>query len=216
MSHRPGIGFTTSLLGIGADVAIPVTRRSNVRVGFSTFNYSHTFDKDGVGYTGKLGLRSVQALYDFFPLGGGFHVSPGALLYNGNGISANATVPGGNSFSLGSSDYVSSASNPITGNGKIQFNKAAPMFLIGFGNLARRSERHFGMTFDIGAVYQGAGRTTLNFTGSACDSSGLNCQDITTDPSFQSSVLAEQNKINHSVAPFKFYPVISIGFGYKF
>lgn len=216
MSHRPGIGFTTSLLGMGANVAVPVTKRSNVRVGFTTFNYSRGFNKDGVAYTGKLGLHSVQALYDFFPFGGAFHVSPGALIYNGNGVTANANVPGGSSFSLGSSDYVSSAANPIAGNGKIEFNKAAPMFLIGFGNLARRSERHFGMTFDIGAAYQGAGRTRLNFAGNACDSTGLNCQNISTDPSFQSNMLAEQNKINRSIAPFKFYPVISIGFGYKF
>ena len=215
-SHRVGISFKTSLLGMGADVAIPVTQRSNVRVGFSTFNYSRGFDKDGVGYTGELGLHSVQALYDFFPFAGGFHISPGALIYNGNGVSAKAAVPGGSSFSLGGSDYVSSASNPVTGNGKIQFNKAAPMFLIGFGNLARRSERHFGMTFDIGAVYQGSGRMSLNLAGSACDSTGINCQSIASDPTIQSNILAEQNKINHSIAPYKFYPVISIGFGYKF
>ena len=216
LSHRPGIGFTTSLLGMGADVAIPVTQRSNVRVGFSTFNYSRTFDKDGVSYGGKLGLHSVQALYDFFPFAGAFHISPGALLYNGNQVSAKANVPGGGSFSLGGSDYISSTSDPISGSGKIAFNKAAPMLLIGFGNLARRSERHFGMTFDIGAAYQGAGRTSLNFAGSACDSTGVNCHDIASDPTFQSNIVSEQSKINRSISPFRFYPVISIGFGYKF
>ena len=29
-------------------------------------------------------------------------------------------------------------------------------------------------------------------------------------------MLAEQTKINRSLSPFKFYPVISVGFGYKF
>ena len=68
-SHRPGIGFKTSLIGFGGDFAVPVSRRSNVRVGFSAFNYSRGFDKDGVSYSGKLGLNSVQALYDIFPFG---------------------------------------------------------------------------------------------------------------------------------------------------
>ena len=215
-SHRPGIGFKTSLLGFGGDFAVPVTRRSNVRFGFSAFNYSRGFDKDGVSYSGKLGLSSVQALYDIFPFGGGFHLSPGALLYNGNQLSGKATVPGGQSFSLGGTDYVSDPTSPLSGNGKLAFSKAGPMFLLGWGNLARRSERHFGMTFDIGAVYQGVPRTTLSFAGRACDSFGLNCTDVTSDPTFQGNVLSEQAKINHSASPARFFPVISFGFGYKF
>jgi hypothetical protein len=216
LSHRPGIAFTTSLLGVGGDFAVPVTQRSNVRFGFSTFNYGRSFDKDGVTYAGKLGLSSVQALYDIFPFGGGFHISPGAMIYNGNQLSGKATVPGGQTFTLGGTDYMSDPSSPLSGNGKLAFSKAGPMFLLGWGNLARRSERHFGMTFDIGAVYQGVPRTTLSFAGRACDSFGLNCTDVTTNPTFQSNVVSEQAKINHSASPLRFYPVISFGFGYKF
>jgi len=32
----------------------------------------------------------------------------------------------------------------------------------------------------------------------------------------QSNVVAEQGKINKSVSAFKVYPIISVGFGYKF
>jgi len=215
-SHRPGIAFTTSLLGFGGDFAMPVTRRSNVRFGFSTFSYSRSFDKDGVTYSGKIGLNSMQALYDIFPFGGGFHLSPGAMIYNGNQLSGKATVPGGQTFTLGGSDYMSDPSSPLSGNGKLGFSKAGPMFLLGWGNLAHRSERHFVTTFDIGAVYQGVPRTTLSFAGRACDSFGFNCTDVASDPTFQSNVLAEQAKINKSASPARFYPVISWGFGYKF
>jgi len=215
-SHRIGIGFKTSLLGFGADVAIPTTRRSNLRVGFAAFNYGRGFDKDGVSYSGRLNLRSVQALYDFFPFGGGFHLSPGVMTYSSNQLTANATVPGGQTFSLGGTNYSSDPSNPLRGSGKLQFSKTGPMFLIGFGNLARRSERHFGMTFDIGAVYQGVPRTTLNFAGGACDPTGTNCRDVSQDPTLQSNVVSEQAKINRSASPLRFYPVISVGFGYKF
>lgn len=215
-SHRPGIAFTTSLLGFGGDFAMPVTRRSNVRFGFSTFNYSRSFDKDGVTYSGKIGLNSMQALYDIFPFGNGFHLSPGAMIYNGNQLSGKATIPGGQTFTMGGTDYMSDPSNPLSGNGKLAFSKAGPMLLLGFGNLARHSESHFAMTFDIGAVYQGVPRTTLSFAGRACDSFGLGCADVTSDPTFQNDVLAEQSKINKSASPARFYPVITWGFGYKF
>ena len=216
LNHRIGIGFKTSLLGFGGDVAIPMTRRSNVRVGFAAFNYGRGFDKDGVSYSGRLNLRSMQALYDFFPFGGGFHLSPGVMMYSGNQITGNATVPGGQTASFGGVDYASDPSNPLKGSGSLHFSKAGPMFLLGFGNLAGRSERHFVTTFDIGAVYQGVPRTTLNFTGGACDPSGINCRDVSSDPTVQSNILSEQANINHSASPFRFYPVISFGFGYKF
>ena len=215
-NHRPGIAFKTSLLGFGADVAIPTTRRSNVRLGFAAFNYGRGFAKDGVTYSGRLNLRSMQALYDFFPLGGGFHLSPGVMMYSGNQLTGNATVPGGQTVSFGGADYASDPSNPLKGSGKLQFSKAGPMFLLGFGNLARRNEGHFGMTFDIGAVYQGVPHTTLNFTGGACDPIGINCRDVSSDPTVQSNILSEQAKINHSASPLRFYPVISFGLGYKF
>jgi hypothetical protein len=215
-NHRPGIGFTTSLLGFGGEMAVPVSRKTNLRFGFSAFNYGRSFDKDGVTYSGKLGLSSAQALYDVFPFGGGFHISPGALLYSGNQLSGKASVPGGQTFTLGGTDYMSDPSSPLSGNGKLAFSKAGPMLLLGFGNLARRRERRFGVTFDVGAVYQGVPRTTLGFTGRACDSIGLNCADVASDPTFQSNVLSEQAKINHSASPLRFYPVISMGFGYKF
>ena len=214
--HRPGIGFTTSLLGFGGQMAMPVSRRTNVRFGFSAFNYSRSFDKDGVTYSGKLGLSSAQALFDIFPFGGGFHISPGALLYSGNQLSGNASVPGGSTFTVGGTTYMSDPANPIYGNGKLGFSKAGPMLLLGFGNLARRGEHHFVTSFDIGAVYQGVPRTTLNFAGSVCDPSGLFCNNVSADPTFQSNVVAEQAKINHSISLLRFYPVISFGFGYKF
>ena len=215
-NHRPGIAFKTSLLGFGGDFAVPMTRRSNVRVGFAAFNYGRGFDKDGVTYSGRLNLRSMQALYDIFPFGGGFHISPGVMMYSGNQLTGNATVPGGQTVSFGGVDYASDPANPLKGSGALHFSKAGPMFLLGFGNLAGRGERHFVTTFDIGAVYQGMPRTTLNFTGGACDPSGLGCRDVTTDPTVQSNIQSEQAKINHSASPLRFYPVISMGFGYKF
>jgi len=210
-----GVGVKVSTLGIGGEAALPLAHRANVRVGFNFFNYSHSFDKDGVTYKGTLNLRSAQATYDFFPAGE-FHVSPGVLLYNGNSLTANASVPGGQSFTLSNTTYVSDGADPIGGTGKLTTYKAAPLLLIGFGNLVPRSSRRFTASFEIGAAYQGPPRIALNLTGSACDSTGLNCRSIASDPTIQSNIQAEQSKLEKKASPFRFYPVISFGFGFKF
>jgi hypothetical protein len=92
-----GVGVKVSTLGIGGDVAIAISHRSNVRFGFNAFSYGDTFNKDGVTYKGNLDLRSAQATYDMFLLKG-FHISPGVLFYNGNQVSANASVRGTNFY----------------------------------------------------------------------------------------------------------------------
>lgn len=210
-----GVGVKVSTLGIGGEVALPVARRANARFGFNAFNYNHTFNKDGVTYKGALDLRSAQALFDIFPFGA-LHLSPGVLLYNGNKVNANASVPGGQSFTLNGTSYVSDAASPVSGTGKLTFYKAAPMFLLGLGNLVPRSDRRFSLSFEVGAAYQGPPRAALALTGNACDSTGLNCRAISSDPTIQSNIQAEQAKINKSASPFRFYPVVAFGVGYKF
>jgi len=209
-----GVGVKVSTLGIGGEVAVAVSHRSNVRFGFNSFSYRHTFDKDGVTYKGTLDLRSAQATYDLFFFKE-FHVSPGVLVYNGNNVTANASVPGGQSFTLNNTNYVSDVADPVSGTGKLTVYKAAPMLLVGFGNLVPRS-RHFSTSFEIGAAYQGPPRVTLNLGGSACDSTGLFCRSISSDPTIQANVASEQAKLNKSASPYKFYPVLSFGVGFKF
>lgn len=209
-----GIGVKVSTLGIGGEVAIAVSHRTNVRFGFNAFSYGHTFDKDGATYKGNLDLRSAQATYDIFFLKG-LHLSPGVLFYNGNQVTANVSVPGGQTFSLSNTTYMSDAANPVAGTGKLTVYKAAPMLLFGIGNLVPRSG-HFSTSFEIGAAYQGPPRVALNLGGSACDSTGLFCRSIASDPTIQSNIVAEQAKLNKSASPYKFYPVISFGVGYKF
>src|SRR5206468_13060006 len=67
---------------------------------------------------------------DWYPLGYAFHLSPGLLIYNGNGATATASVPGGSTFTLGGVTYTSDPSNPITGSGKVDFMKAAPTAMV--------------------------------------------------------------------------------------
>ena len=210
-----GVGVRLSLLGAGAEAAVSFARHFDVRGGFNYFSYGRDFTHDGVTYHGQLDLRSGEAHLDWSPLGQWFHLSPGLLIYNGNKLSGKANVPGNTTFTLGGTTYLSDPADPIGGNGKVEFRKVSPTAMIGFGSLVPR-HKHFSVTSDLGVVFQGQARTTLGFTGSACAPDGSNCVNAATDPTVQANVLAEQVKINNKLSSFKYYPVLSFGFGYRF
>lgn len=213
-----GAAVKVSLLGVGGEVAVSVTHRSNVRAGFNMISYSRGFDKDGISYAGKLDFKTFEAHYDIFPFAKSFHISPGVLVYAGDPITATATVPAGSQpFSLGNVSYYSDPSNPITGTGKIDFNRAAPMITVGWGNLVSRKEgAHFVVPFEMGVAFQGSPKASLALAGNVCDSPGVNCRSAAGDATVQSNVISEQSKVNNSMSFFKAYPIISLGFGYKF
>ena len=201
---RLGIAIKISSLGPGTEAATPLTFRSNLRAGFNMFNYDHSFNQDGITYAGQLRFRSVEAHYDWFPFSGSFHLSPGVLVYNGNQLAANASVPGGKTFTLNHTTYASDPSDPINGTGTVDFAKAGPMLTVGWGNLLPRNHRHFSFPFEVGVIYTGAPRAALNLNGSACDSAAVICLPVSSLPGFQANLQAERDKLNNDMSAFKF------------
>ncbi len=214
---RVGIGVKGSLLGGGVEVAARVTHRTNVRAGFDMFSYSRGFNKDSIAYDGQLAFKAVEGHFDIFPFAGKFHVSPGVLAYIGNPITANAAVPGGQSFSLGGTTYYSQIGTPVTGSGNIKFNQVSPMATFGWGNLVPRKNGHFSVPVELGAAFQGSPKATLNLAGNVCTGpGGVGCSPVAGNATVQSHILSEQTKLNNSLSFFKIYPIISVGFGYSF
>ncbi len=211
-----GLAGKVSTLGIGVDAAFPVLDRANVRVGFNAFTLNHDFDNDGITLAASLKLRSVSAYFDWFAFGGGFHISPGVMIYNGNEVAAVATVPPGQKFSLGDENLFSNPANPLNGNARIGFEKVAPSLLIGWGNIVPHGNRRWSIPFELGVVYSRAPTSTLTLAGSACNQNGTNCRNIATDPTLQADVTREQNNINSDLSVLKIIPVLSLGFSYKF
>src|SRR5262245_56017062 len=94
---RFGVGAKVSSLGIGIDAATAVTKRSNIRGGFNFLGYRRDFSKDGFDYGATLQLRSVDVHYDWYV--GGFHLSPGLMVYNGNRVESTVSLVGGLGYS---------------------------------------------------------------------------------------------------------------------
>lgn len=211
-----GVAGKVSTLGPGVDVAFPVLDRANVRVGFNMFSFSHDFDDDGITFGASLRMRSVSASFDWFAFGGGFHISPGVMLYNGNEVNIAASVPAGHTFDLGDDTLFSSAANPVTGSGKIGFKKVAPSLTLGWGNIIPHGDRRWSIPFELGLVYSRSPTATVTFAGSACLQNGTNCRNVATDPTLQADVAREQSNMNEDLAVLKIIPVLSLGFSYKF
>ena len=212
-----GMGVKISSLGLGLEAAVRVSEHTNLRAGFNVLGFSHTFTKDGIAYNGHLNFKTFEAHYDFFPWPGGFHVSPGVVVYTAVPIQANALVPGDKSFTLGGVTFYSDRSSPTTAQGRITFNRAAPTITVGWGNLISRKEgSRFSFPFEIGIAFQGSPSTTLALGGNVCTSPGVNCTSAQGNPDVQRNLVSEHRKINNSVSFLKVYPIISSGFGVRF
>jgi len=212
---RVGIGVKISTLGAGIEVATPLAGKFNVRGGFNMFRYSRPITNNGIQYQGQLQFQSAEAHLDWF-LFGGFHVSPGILFYNGNQLTANASVPGGQTFSVGGTSYESDPTTPITGTGKLDFVKVSPSIMIGIGNLIPRNGRHYSFLFEVGGAYQGSARVALNLAGNVCDTTGTTCRAVSSDPTVLANIQTQQVKIQNDVNPYRFFPVLSLGVGFNF
>ncbi len=210
---RFAVGVKVGTLGIGVQVGTGLASRINLRGGANFFSYKDSINEDGVTYNGTLQLRSVEAKLDLFVLGG-FRVTPGLLIYNDNNVTATATVPNGTTVRFNGVTYGSNPADPIRGNASVTFNKFAPTIGIGFGNLLPRSNRHWSLSTDLGIAFSGSPQFGLGLTGSACV--GNVCQPIASTPSVAANVEAERVKIQNDLKDFKYYPEVSVMFGWKF
>src|SRR5215469_1272597 len=108
----------SSTLGLGVDIATPLSRGFNLRGGFNVMNFGYAFGMDGINYESRLHFRSGRLNLDWFPRHQGFHISPG-LMYEENNLSAISGVPPGQSFELGSQVFLNSIDDPLNGTASI-------------------------------------------------------------------------------------------------
>lgn len=218
---RLAFGGGISPLGINLQAAVNANRYMNLRGVGNVFNYSvNNFSTNGMNLNGKLNFASAGASVDFYPFPAhGFRLSPGALFYNQNAVTANLTVQGGTSFTLNDMTYYASSTNPITGNGGLGLHSQNPAFTMttGWGNMVPRSNKHWSFPFEIGAAMIGAPSVNVALTGGqACNAQGQNCVNVATDPTVQANLQAQITKYQNDVSSFRFFPILTFGTAYSF
>ena len=226
---RIALGAGFSSMGVQLSLTANLHDHLNLRTSGNLFGYSTSFDASGVPADAKLSLSSAGAALDIYPFHNGFRVSPGLLFYNGNEVTANASVPGGNSFTLNDQTYYSAKANPasgatpVSGSGAMNLHTTNPAFTItaGWGNTLPR-KGHWSFPIEAGVAFIGAPSVKANLTGWACyDPALTQCTDVNskTDPialDIQSNLQAQVDKWAHDIEWLKTYPIASFGVAYSF
>jgi len=187
----------------------------NLRGAVQVFDHPLKFRTSGIYSTADLTIQNASMSVDIFPFHGSFHISPGVTIYGDNHLTSNLLVPGGSTFLLGPDGYTSDPNDPVTGVARIRFgNPVSPRFTIGWGNMLPRNGLRWSVPFEIGFQYIAPPTVTINLAGSVCDSMG-NCGPVNQGTE-QQDLQTEINELNADLLPLRFYPIIAIGFSYKF
>ena len=192
-----GLGLKAGTLGLGLEASWQPLPYLDVRVGANTYEFEDDGTQAGVPYEGTLDLENFYATGNFH-----FPVSPMRLtagLYS-NGNEFRMFNDEGADLDIGGINYPGAGIGTLTS--VTSFGSTSPYLGIGFDfTLAGK----VGMNLDFGVLWQGEPDVTL-----AAD--GLLAQD----PGFQAALEAERLELEDEMSDFKAWPVVSVGFVYKF
>ena len=212
--HAIGVELHVGMNGVGADFALPVARKFNVRVGGEYLQYTGHFTDEGAEVDAKLQVGGGKVALDWFPFGNGFRVSPQVRFAVQTQADANVMVPGGTEVDFAGGTYTSSPADPLHGNAVVTTRKTAPGISIGWGNISPRGNKHLSFPVEIGAYYVGQPNLALDFAGSVCSPDG--CQAATSDPDFQKDKQKFIDRQNHNLSYATWLPIVQVGVGYRF
>lgn len=193
--------------GLGLDLDLGLSPSFGMRVGFSGFNINHDIDTSDVDYDGRLKLRTVTGLLDWYLFSGSFHLTAGVA---GNDTKLDVVgQPNQGTYTINGTTYSSSQLGSLTGQLKFG-NSVSPYVGFGWGNPAGEDGR-IHLLLDVGAVYGGTPGVTLTAQcGPAAPSGSAVCNQA------QSDVASEAAKLRHKADILQWYPMVSLGIGVRF
>jgi hypothetical protein len=201
---RSGVALTGKVgtLGVGGELNVAFSDYAGARIGYNAFKYTRNTTVSSVNYDADAQLRTVSILGDWYPFAGSFRASAG-LMYNDNQASY-VGVPTGGTFTINGTPY--NAADVTSVKGTMSFGNVSPYLGIGWGNPVAK-DKGWGMTTDIGVLFQGSPQTTLVAT---CSPTALPGACPT-----QSDVDAQNAQMQSDLKNFKYWPVVSIGISYQ-
>ena len=208
-AEAQNIGFAVraGTTGIGGEVGVGLTRKLNVRGHFSTFTYGYTDTTTGedpnLSLEADAGIGAMSAFLDLHPFGNSFRLTAGA---GKNNFDVSATgraldpVCFGDETQNGGCDGKEFSPDKLGAlDGNVSYPSSIhPYMGIGFGSLGN-GESLVTFLFDLGVFYTGAPEIDL-------ENNGL--FRPTTEPE-------NLQVLNDGFESFKWYPVLSIGIGFR-
>jgi hypothetical protein len=190
---RFSAGISAGTLGVGPEVGFR-TRKIGVRANANFLSVSQGFDTDDIDFDGKVKLRSGGIMLDFFPGGGGFHISAGGRI---NGNKARVVATPTSPTQIGGTTFTPAQIGTLTGRADVK--NFAPALTIGYSGKLRKG---FVVGVEAGALFQGRVRIRRFMS-----STGL-------IPVAQ--LEAERQDLQDDVDKYKVYPILQFKAGYRF
>lgn len=205
---QAGVGGVAKLglLGVGGELTLGVSQKTNLRLGVNRlnlgFDFSSNDDENDVSNSEEVSLgfdlHSISGLLDWHPEGGGFRLSAGLIL-NNNEI--NVTADLSKSISINDVDY---SLDSLQGNGS--FRSLAPYIGLGWGNAVDKNGR-WTFAFDLGLMFQGDPDISITATASDPRVQAMLNEDLEK----QSTQWEDDYGKYVSI-----WPVMSFGIGFRF
>jgi hypothetical protein len=189
--------------GIGFHAAIPLSSNVNARLGLGYLEYDYRGSTRSVTYDLSMRTNTYDALVDWYPLQNNAFRMTAGLAYNGNKIAVAARPDKTGNYVVNGNAYSAASAGKVTGT--VDFGKVAPYLGIGW---ARKVEKGWSVSSDIGVLFQGSPRSRLQSSG--CTASSAACSRFAAD------VERENANLNDEVGRFRVYPVLRVGLSYRF
>ena len=196
------LGLKVGTLGVGLDYSIPLSNYFNLRLNVNGFSYSGDTTQNSVDYSGKATLLTAGALVDYYPFRlSEFRLSAGAY-YNGNKFEGSGKTT---SITLNGNTYTSAQLGTLDMETKL--NEVAPYIGFGWGN--KGTEKGWGFSVDVGAMYHG----TVGIDANGVCSGAVS---VATCTQIEADIESERKKLEDDMSAFSFYPVVMLGVTYAF
>jgi hypothetical protein len=199
-----GIGVTARVgtLGIGLDVGKSLSPQFDARLGFNFGNVGFNRTDSGIDYDSQLNLSSVQLFGDYYLFGGNSFRITGGLVAQNNRFSVTSRPSGGGTYTIDNQTFSASQVGNLTGEFKYA-NSIAPYLGIGLGHSTNEG---FGFNADLGIMFTGAPKVTLNASNPA----------FNNNPTTRGAIDNQIRQTENDLRGFNIYPVLSIGVSYGF
>ncbi len=201
----PAVGLKAGTTGIGAEFYMPLSEAVNLRLGYNTLDYNTDFDTDDVDYEGDIRKDSVSLVADWHLWDNSFRVSGGVYHHFDNEVEVVGLPTIGGTFEF--NDVVYSSLDVGRVRGRADFRQTSPYIGIGWGD-ATRAGKSFGLTVELGLLYQGSSSVRLAATD--CNLPQLACAQLASD------LRAEEAELEDDLDDYEWWPVLNVGLTFRF
>ena len=195
------IGAEAGTVGFGPVVVLTASKHFTANIGYTWLNYDYDFSDKNGDYKAKLKFSNVQAIANWHPFAGSFHVSAGVFLTD-NKVDSTALPKANATYQIGDVTYTGAQVGTVSGTTELS-KGAAPFVGLGWSKAPGKSG--FGFFVDMGVILSNTPQTKLTATG-----------PVASDPTFKANLSKEEQNINDELDSLKYYPIIQIGLMYRF